>query len=297
MKRIAWIVIAIVALAGCGSPPPAETPPAVKTGLAPGEHVWTTADGNRMPYRVVGDGAVTVVLVHCWMCDGSFWDAQVPELAKRYRTVTLDLPGHGKASAERAAWSVAGYGDDVAGLIEGLGLSNVVLVGHSMGGPVCLRASAKAAGRVRGIVAVDSLHNAEFDFSGEQIEGFMRAFESDFPGTCGQFVDQMFPEEGVDAIRDRVREVGCDAARAEVGVALMRSFGTIDMEQWFSEAGVPIRAINAAGPNPTLVDVNRKYADFDAVLMEGVGHYPYMTRPEAFNPLLLAAIAELSAPG
>jgi pimeloyl-ACP methyl ester carboxylesterase len=74
----------------------------------------------------------------------------------------------------------------------------------------------------------------------------------------------------------------------------MRSFGAIDMRRWFSEAGVPIRAINAAQPNPTRVESNRRYADFDAVLMDGVGHYPHMTRPEAFNPLLLAAVAGLA---
>jgi pimeloyl-ACP methyl ester carboxylesterase len=105
----------------------------------------------------------------------------------------------------------------------------------------------------------------------------------------------MFPEQGVDAVRDRVRDVGCIAEKGEIGVALMRSFGEIDMERWFSEAGVPIRAINAAAPTPTRVETNRKYADFDAVLMEGVGHYPHMTRPEAFNPLLLAAVSELTA--
>jgi pimeloyl-ACP methyl ester carboxylesterase len=249
-----------------------------------------------MPYAVVGGGEVTVVLVHCWMCDRTFWSTQVPVLAKSYRAVTLDLPGHGAASAERAVWTVDAYGEDVAGLLAALDLTNVVLVGHSMGAPVSLRAAALSPGRVRGIVAVDSLHDAEFDFSGEEIEGFLRAFEADFAGTCGQFVDAMFPEEGVETIRERVKTVGCDPARSATGIALMRSFGAIDMERWFSEAKVPIRAINAAQPNPTKIETNRKYADFDAVLMDGVGHYPHMTRPDAFNPILLAAVAEVAGP-
>jgi pimeloyl-ACP methyl ester carboxylesterase len=164
-----------------------------------------------------------------------------------------------------------------------------------MGAPVALRAAALAKGRVRGVVAVDALQDAEFDFSGDRVEEFMRAFESDFAGTCNQFIDQMFPEEGVDAVKAHVRDVGCDPARGPIGTALMRSFGDIDMERWFSEAGVPVRAINADGPNPTRIDTNRKYADFDAVLMEGVGHYPHMTRPEAFNPLLMAAVGELAS--
>ncbi len=303
----AVLTLALTVLAtGCqGGPPPAADAdatadaPTLHPGLAAGSHQWTAVDGNRIPYQVGGnpEAGVTVVLVHCWMCDRTFWQAQLPALAGRYRTVTLDLPGHGEASADRDPWTVAGYGDDVAGLIGELGLADVVLVGHSMGGPVALRAAALLPGKMRGIVAVDTLHDAEFEYSGEQMEGIMQAFESDFAATCERFVDQMFPEEGVEEVVDQVRRAGCDAERGAIGTALMRDFGTLDMPALFREAAVPIRAINAAAPNPTRIEVNRKYADFDAVLMEGVGHYPHMTRPERFNELLLAAIAELSGAG
>jgi sigma-B regulation protein RsbQ len=262
-------------------------------GPAPGDHDWTTPDGNRVPYSVAGksDAEVTVVFVHCWMCDHSFWAAQLPVLAADYRTVTLDLPGHGEAGSARAAWTVAAYGEDVAGIVRELDLSNVVLVGHSMGGPVTLRAAALLPDRVLGIVAVDTLHDADFKFEGEQIENFMRAWEADFVGTCEQFIDSMFVEEGVDAVKTHVRATGCDGTRREAGVALMRNFGSIDMPAWFREAGVPIRAINARAPNPTRVENNRKYADFDVVFMEDVGHYLQMTRPDEFNELLVETIA------
>ena len=207
--------------------------------------------------------------------------------------MTIDVPGHGEATSERTLWTVSAYGEDVAGLIRELGLKDVMLVGHSMGGPVSLRAAALLPGKVRGILAVDTLHDAEFKFEGEQVEGLMRAFEADFVRTCEGFVTQMFPEENVEPIVEQVRQAGCDAARSDVGTALMRNFGAIDMPTWFREAGVPIRAINAAAPNPTNVEVNRKYADFDAVLMDDVGHYLHMTRPNAFNELMLEAISAI----
>ncbi len=273
-----------------GAPPPNPL-------LDVGAHEWTTRDGNVIPYEVAGnpEAAIAVVLVHCWMCDRTFWNAQLPALAEAgYRTVALDLPGHGEATAKREPWTVAAYGGDVAGLIEALGLTDVVLVGHSMGGPVSLRVAARLPGKVRGIVAVDTLHDAEFKFEGEQVERFMRAFEADFVGTCEQFVRQMFPEPDAQAVMANVTRRSCDGRRSAAGNALMRNFATIDMPAWFREAGVPIRAINAAAPNPTRVEVNRKYADFDAVLMDDVGHYLHMTRPERFNELLLAALGELA---
>lgn len=292
--RPGLLLAAMVLMTACGDRP--ADPPVASTEdpTAPGTRAWTTADGNRMPYDVVGEGDVTVLLVHCWMCERSFWDAQVPVLAERYRTIAIDLPGHGDATDDRTTWKVAAYGDDVAGFIEALDLRNVVLVGHSMGGPVSLRAAALTDNRVRGIVAVDTLHDAEFVFPEEQMDSFIAAFEADYPATCAEFVRQMFPEQNAEAAMMHVQETGCGAERASIGVALMKDFGTIDMSAWFREAGVPIRAINAAQPNPTRVETNRKYADFDAVLMEGVGHYPHMSRPREFNPLLLDAIAAVT---
>jgi pimeloyl-ACP methyl ester carboxylesterase len=307
MKSTAFgTLFLVIALAACDRAPPPqaepETPPASEPGasatiaeLEPGEHTWTTADGNRVPYTVTGDGGTTVLLVHCWMCSREFWSNQVPVLAESYRTIALDLPGHGDASANRETWTVAAFGEDVGGLIEALDLRDVVLVGHSMGGPVSLRAAALAGDRVRGIVAVDTLHDAEFDYAAAEKE-YMAAFDADFVGTCSGMVQQMFPEEGVQPVIDQVRTTACREEAAPVGTALMHDFANIDMPRWFSEAGVPIRAINAAAPNPTRIESNRKYADFDAVLMQNVGHFPHMTRPDEFNPLLLHAIAEIVDP-
>jgi len=297
-RALGLLAASLVLLAACSpkpAPESAKAPAAVEkpSPLAEGAHVFKTADGNDMPYTVTGSGDVTVLLIHCWMCDATFWDAQVPELAKQYRTITLDLPGHGKATANRAAWTVAAYGDDVAGLIQQLDLHDVILVGHSMGGPVSLRAAALSKPRVKGIVAVDTLHDAEFEFSGPQVEGFLEAFDADFSGTCTPFVAQMVPEAGADEIRAKIQKTSCDEARKPVGAALMHSFAMID-EKWMQAAGVPIRAINAADGQPTKIETNRKYADFDAVTIKGVGHYLHMTRPAEFNPLLLQTIAKLT---
>jgi pimeloyl-ACP methyl ester carboxylesterase len=289
------VFLLVTAAFGCGvsESPPAEPEVTIHPDLVAGEHVFTTADGLEMPYVVSGDGEATVVLVHCWMCDRSFWDAQIPVLQDRYRVIALDLPGHGEGGDARKDWSIAGYGEDVSSLITYLGLERVVLVGHSMGGPVSLRAAALAGDSVVGIVAVDTLHDADFDFDQPAVAQMVAAFEGDFRGVCTNFVNQMFVEEGVDEIVAEVRRVGCEESNAEAGNALMRDFATIDLPVLFQEAGVPIRAINAAGPNPTQVETNRRYADFDAVYMEDVGHYLHMTRPEEFNRLLLETLNQI----
>lgn len=276
----------LLLLVGCsaGQPESAAT-------IGPG--TYTAADGATMPYEVSGAGETTVVLIHCWMCDSSFWDEQVSVLAAKYRVVTLDLPGHGEGSDDRTQWSVVGYGDDVAGLIDELALEDVILVGHSMGGPVALRTAALAGDAVRAVVAVDTLHDAEFDFSGPQMQQMVAMFEQDFAASCAVMVDQMFVEGESPAVRDEVMRKGCTESNFVAGRALIADFGALDLPALFREAGVPIRAINAADGNPTQIETNRKYADFDAVLMPAVGHYLQMTRPERFNELLMETLDAL----
>lgn len=288
MKGVRSASILLLLATACA---PAPTPPA-------GVQSWMTADGIPVPYVVGGkqDAETTVVLVHCWMGNRSFWDAQLPALENSYRTVTLDLPGHGEAGSSRGAWTIAGYGQDVAGLIEQLDLSHVVLVGHSMGGPVSLRTAALLPDRVLGIVAVDTLHDADFEFEPGQLERIMQAWDSDFLGTCKGFVSGFFVDGEPEAIQQKTLDAACRPERAEAGVALMHSYVATDWPSWFQEAGVPIRAINAATPYPTNVENNRKYSDFDVVLMEEVGHYLPMTRPEEFNTLLLETLAEMLGP-
>jgi len=282
---------------GCSeSTPSADTPvdtpnPAIRQG----PHVYTAADGVDVPYVVHGVGEVTLVMVHCWMCEGSFWDAQVEPLTEQYRVITLDLPGHGEGGDDRRTWTIAGYGEDVAGLIEQAAPGPTVLVGHSMGGPVALRAAA-LTDRVVGIVAVDTLHDADFDFSDPMVQQMASAFDNDFSGVCNNFVGGMFVEEGVDEIVEKVRRVGCIESNSEAGKALMHDFASLDFPTMFQEAGVPIRAINAAAPNPTRVENNRKYSDFEVVLMEDVGHYLHMTRPDEFNTLLLRTLDRMLNP-
>ena len=293
---VAMSLLALLAACGGTGVSVAGEEPVASTSraLAAGVHTWTTADGNTMPYEVGGnsDASTTIVLVHGWMSNRSFWEAQLPALAARYRTVTLDLPGHGEASADREPWTVAAYGEDVAGLIDHLELQDVVLMAHSMGGPISLHAASLARGKVKGIVAVDSLQDAEFEFDDEQVEGRVRAFEQDFVGVCEDFIGGMF-EEGADAVKERVLRASCDAERAPAGAALIRSYLEMDIAALFRGAGVPVRAINASGRNPTNIEGNRNYADFEAVLMDDVGHFLHMTRPEEFNAHMLDAIASI----
>jgi pimeloyl-ACP methyl ester carboxylesterase len=254
------------------------------------------ADGLSIAYDVRGRGKTAIVLVHCWACDRTFWREQVDSLSRKYRVVTLDLGGHGASGADRATWTVASLGGDVQAVVEGLKLDRVVLVGHSMGGPVALDAARRMPGRVVGVVAVDSLHDVEKPMSREMVERFAALYEEDFPGTMSSMVHRMFPP-GADPAT--VEFVAARAALARPGpaIALLRDHANLDLAAWMEAAGVPVRAIQAGPPlSPvTKLGTNRKHGNYDASFMDGVGHYLMLERPAEFNRRLEAAVAEVLA--
>ena len=291
MREIAVIALVVIAL-GCAAPaPPPE--PAAKETTAVGTGTVIAGDGVEIAYTVTGTGAPALVFVHGWMCDQSYWFNQVQDLAQDHMVVTVDLPGHGRSGFDRAEWTVAGFGADVATVVEGLGLEEVILIGHSMGGPVSLETARLMPGRTRGVIGVDTFQNVESEWDPEQRKEMLEAMEADFVAFCTTFVTGMFPE-GAD--QDLVRMISDDmcGGPAEIGSSLMRNFADYDRALAMQSAGVPIRAVNAT-LWPTALEVNRKYADFDAVLMEDVGHFLMQEAPETFNHHLRKVIAELEA--
>jgi len=289
--RLAVLGAGLALLAGCGSrrEEPAPVPPAAGT--------VTAEDGVPIAYDVRGAGDPAVVLVHGWCCNREFWRNQADLLAADHRVVAIDLPGHGASGADRAAWSIAGLGADVRTVVESLGLGRVILVGHSLGGPVALEAARLLPGRTVAVIAVDTLHDADFELPPDAMETMAARFEEDFSGTMAQAVRSMFTESADPAVVEWVISASLATNRA-AALALMRDYPAFRPKQALAAAGVPIRCINVApregaGGLPTDTEGNRRFADYDAVVMEGVGHFPMLERPEEFNAELRKVLAAL----
>jgi pimeloyl-ACP methyl ester carboxylesterase len=255
----------------------------------------TAPDGVRIVYDVRGQGDTTLLFVHCFCCDRTFWRNQADTFAGRYRVVTLDLGGHGESGRNRKTWTILGLAGDVRLVADKLKLKRIILVGHSMGGPVSLEAARLMPGRVIGVIAVDTLQNVELRIPAEIAQSIAAKMKADLLGAMAGFMGSMFGENADPAVREWVLK-RAQAADPEVAVALMLDFPNLDLKKMFAAAGVPIRAINAKPPGgqPTNIDGNRKYADYDAVLIEDTGHFIQLERPKEFNDRLAQFAAALA---
>ncbi len=293
MSRLA-VALSTVLVLSCGGGPAEVVEPPTPRPSSPAvvEATVAAADGVDIAYSVRGTGEPTLVFIHGWSCDSTYWQDQLPVFAGTHRVVAIDLPGHGRSGTDREAWTLPAYGDDVRVVVEHLGADPVVLIGHSMGAPVALEAAARMPGRVRAVIAVDSLHDAEMSWDPDRIKDLITAYEQDFTGTCDSFVRSMFVPTSDPSLVDRVATDMC-AGPPEVGIALMTRYPEWDPKAALAAAGVPVRCINAPA-FPTNLEANRRYApDFDAVIMDGVGHFLMMEKPAEFNARLAEVLAGL----
>lgn len=91
-----------------------------------------TSDGVKLFYEVKGAGE-PIVLIHGWSQDSTVYEPQVNELSKNYTVITLDLRGHGKSDRAEHGLTLKRFGTDLEELMSELNLTNVTLVGWSMG--------------------------------------------------------------------------------------------------------------------------------------------------------------------
>jgi pimeloyl-ACP methyl ester carboxylesterase len=253
-------------------------------------------DGVTITYDVRGDAETALVFIHGWCSNRTFWKEQLDEMAKQYRVVAIDLPGHGESGRNREKWSITSFAEDVETVVESLDLKQVILIGHSMGGLVALEAAPLLPDVVIGVIGIDAISNVESENQPDMMERVIAAFEADFEGTMNAFVPRLFSANTDSTI---VQWVAKSSAKADkvMALSIMRGVSEIDEKNLLSSAGVPVRCVYAASEDPSgpqsYVEINKKYADFDAVFVDGVGHFLYLENPDEVNRHLLAFIKEI----
>ena len=252
-------------------------------------------DGVEIAYdshgRTDGD-APTVILVHGWAGNRTFWSRQVDVLAEGYHVVTVDLGGHGESGTGRGNWNLPAFGDDVVAVVEAIGARDVALVGHSMGGDAIVFAARQLGDRVRGLVWVDTLRSLgdEPTSSAEDVAGFVAPFHADFGAAVDRFARSLFPEGADPALVDHVARsmvaTPKEAALGSIGYALNRHAPIIAA---LAEVSAAVVAINP-DVSPTDVESLRRHG-VEPIILTGVGHFSMLENPDQFNPVLVATLA------
>jgi len=120
---------------------------------------WTTgtfkANGIDIHYLRTGGNKPPVILLHGLMLNGACWTPLARLLEKDYDVVMPDARGHGYSGVPDHGYSYDNLAADVVSLIEALGLTTPVLLGHSMGGITAAVVASQNPHRLRGLILAD----------------------------------------------------------------------------------------------------------------------------------------------
>jgi len=243
-------------------------------------------------YNQCGNGDTTLLFVHGWCINKEYWNDQSVYFCKRYKVVTLDLPGFGRSDKNRAEWTFEQYADDINEFIKTKKLKNVILIGHSMSGDILLLMDTKYPGSVIGIVGIDNLKKPGVKLSEEesrQVEGFFAMMDSSFSGTVEVYTKQNLFQPSADT--SIVNRVVKDFKMNDSIIAMKVLRSLLDVSQ--KERGMmqllthTLYLVNSDG-DTTHIDSLKKYckASAEVVYVHGTGHYPMIEKPSDFNAAL-----------
>lgn len=279
MKRIArpaaWLALGCLALL-----------------LGAGQAFAATADyqGSKIYYQEMGQGQPALVLVHGWCAGHEYWQGVMPALAKKYRVIALDLPGHGKSDKPQVAYTMDYFAGAVQAVIKQAGLQRPVLAGHSMGTPVVRQVIRHNPQKVRALIIVDGALGlgtkdpkvlAQYT---QERNMLMEGMKKDFAKTVRPFLMSMMGPSIAPAQRDMVmnKVLSCTP---RVAVSAMQGMG--DPKIWQEEPrDLPTLAIYAVSPHlpPTYEAYARRlFPNLTYVTWSGVGHFYVLERPRQFE--------------
>lgn len=266
---------------------------------------YAEVDGVRVHYLDAGGGpgdAAPLVLLHAFPLHARMWVPQIDALSGDRRVVAPDLLGFGGTEAPETMfrYTMAGYADLVAGLLDRLGLDRVVLAGLSMGGYVSFAFLRQYAERLAGLVLADTRPGADtaevYDRRTDQQDqvtriGTAALIETLLGGLLGDDTWARRPD-----LVDQVRGLMANPPAGYIG-ALEAMKHRPDSSGELAGIAVPTLVLvgeeDALSPPDVARDMQERIPGAELAVLPGAGHLSNLEAADAFNAAVAGFLARL----
>lgn len=157
-KHIIYLASIILIMASCSTPysklPDFATMDEMNYS-SPVKKINLPESGYNIAYSDLGSGDKTIIFIHGLGSYMEAWKKNVAVLKNNYRCISIDLPGYGKSSKQPHSGQMTFYARVINEFVHELGLSQVTLAGHSMGGQISITAALMYPEMVESLILVD----------------------------------------------------------------------------------------------------------------------------------------------
>ncbi|MFF7263179.1 alpha/beta fold hydrolase [Streptomyces sp. NPDC008159] len=235
--------------------------------------------------------ALPLVLVHGHPFDRTMWRPQLTAFAASRRVIAPDLRGYGASPVVPGLTPLSVFAEDIAALLDDLGVRDVVLAGLSMGGQIAMEYYRLFPDRVRGLVLADTFPTAETE-EGRRARNAMadRLLREGMGGYADEVLYRMVAPYADAEVAAQVHRMMTATDPEGAAAALRGRAERPDYNDLLTRVSVPALVVVGADDEYTPVsDAEAMHAALpDSVLqvIDGAAHLPNLERPDAFNKAL-----------
>lgn len=258
-----------------------------------------TANGIEINYQEMGEG-FPLVLLHGLSDDLNLWNPLLPEVSSHYRTIAIDIRGHGHSGKPDSPYSVHQFSDDLLGLMDQLGISRAHLMGLSMGAAIAQLFALDHPDRTGALVLLSTFERAEGGFRTRLLELRKTLISGGVSAFFDEAVEFVVTPEFQLAHASAIADSKQYCVQINFAPALVHAVGAclaFDIHDKGSQISAPTLVL--CGKEDAFMSNELAWKVYHAIkgskwlIMPGVGHN--LITPENVLPLLRAVLDFLNA--